>query len=286
MKGDFFTKVLYKLWRSKKMIFNNFREIISFISTNGTLFSSFVYFLLISLFLEIIIIFFLNSTLMKLEKNIERNIDGNSFYKRLIDKYQKLLKRQYDLVNTRTFINNYFLTKKKRTIFFIDLLEHSDYFYVLVALLASFIISLSAIIKLNLENISGIDDFIIRVEEVLYIIKPALFFLVVGIVAAIIINLFKKIFNLEKRLENIKFKLENHLENNIKYKYNYKLKQLSLMEELTLTIKDRFISLENLFEDCFLDFIKDNRGISQEEKIEKIIKEVAISKEKADRDED
>ncbi|MEJ6950562.1 hypothetical protein [Natronospora cellulosivora (SeqCode)] len=258
----------------------NLQEIINFVRANGLLFSLFVCFVLLTLVFKIVMILVLNFSLMKMEKSIQENLDENIFFKNLLESYQEQLKVQYNLVNTKSFLNNYFLQNKRKHIFFIELIERSDYFYILIGLLVSFILSLSAIISLNLEDLNGFDDFFIRIQDMLYVLRPVLFFLILGIIAAIIVNIFIRVFNLRKRIENIKTKLEDYLENKVKHKYNYKLKQLKLFEQLIETIDTGFVRLEDLLEEKEDITNNDNGNNVYKENQEKIVKEIAATNEK------
>ncbi len=229
-------------------------NIISFIHSQGLFFTLYIYLILFVLLSELSSLFFLNYHLIKLGKSINiDSVEKNPFLEDLIKKYRELLSRQYDMVNTRSFINSYFSKNSKIKFYVISLIENSGFLFFLLGIMGAFIVMLSAIISINFDGLTGFQGLYTRLEGVIYTLKPALFFIIISIISAIFINVFSKLFAIGSRFENIKNRLENYLENNLKYKYNRELKQLELFEKLIDVINTNFMSLEDVIEDSISD---------------------------------
>lgn len=237
-------------------LFNNIKiaYVINFIHSQGTYFSIYMYFIILLLLTEIIILFLVNFQMLKLERKIHiDSVKEDTFLSNLIKKYKESLERQYDIINTQSYIESYFANYSKIKFYLIYLIENSGFLFLLMGILGAFSVMLSAIVSIDFDGLTGFQGLYTRLEDVIYTFKPALFFLIVGIIAAIIINIFTKIFNINSRFKKIKFRLENYLENNLKYKYNKEIKQLRLFEKLIESINSNFISLEDVIEDSIND---------------------------------
>lgn len=221
-------------------------NIISFLHNNGLFFSLYNYFILFLLILSIVIIFCLNSYFSKINKNVKEDIGEEvPWIKDIIEKYKLLLKRQRDLVNTPVFIENYFLEKKRIILSIINILENSDKIFILLGFFGTFYIVLQALINFNFDQIVSFQELNNQFGQILLNLKPALFVLLLGIISAVLIKIILKSINLKERFNSIKNRLVNHLENNIKYKYNRELKELELLGQLIQTVEEGFKSLEN-----------------------------------------
>ena len=221
-------------------------NIISFLHNNGLFFSLYNYFILFLLILSIVIIFCLNSYFSKINKNVKEDIGEEvPWIKDIIEKYKLLLKRQRDLVNTPVFIENYFLEKKRIILSIINIIENSDKIFILLGLFGTFYIVLQALINFNFDQIVSFQELNNQFGQILLNLKPALFVLLLGIISAVLIKIILKSINLKERFNSIKNRLVNHLENNIKYKYNRELKELELLGQLIQTVEEGFKSLEN-----------------------------------------
>ncbi len=221
-------------------------NIISFLHNNGLFFSLYNYFILFLLILSIVIIFCLNSYFSKINKNVKEDIGEEvPWIKDIIEKYKLLLKRQRDLVNTPVFIENYFLEKKRIILSIINIIEYSDKIFILLGLFGTFYIVLQALINFNFDQIVSFQELNNQFGQILLNLKPALFVLLLGIISAVLIKIILKSINLKERFNSIKNRLVNHLENNIKYKYNRELKELELLGQLIQTVEEGFKSLEN-----------------------------------------
>lgn len=221
-------------------------NIISFLHNNGLFFSLYNYFILFLLILSIVIIFYLNSYFSKINKNVKEDIGEEvPWIKDIIEKYKLLLKRQRDLVNTPVFIENYFLEKKRIILSIINIIENSDKIFILLGLFGTFYIVLQALINFNFDQIVSFQELNNQFGQILLNLKPALFVLLLGIISAVLIKIILKSINLKERFNSIKNRLVNHLENNIKYKYNRELKELELLGQLIQTVEEGFKSLEN-----------------------------------------
>lgn len=229
-------------------------NIISFIHSQGLFFTIYVYFIISVLLLELSSLFFLNFHLIKLGKNINiDSVEKDPFLEKLIKKYKKLLNRQYDMVNTRSFIDSYFSKNSKIKFYLINLIENSGFFFLLLGIIGAFAVMLSAIVSVDFQGLTGFQGLYSRLEDVIYTLKPALFFIIISIISAIVINILSKIFDINSRFDKIKTRLENYLENNLKYKYNRELKQLDLFEKLIEVINSNFMGLEDVIEDSIND---------------------------------
>lgn len=221
-------------------------NIISFLHNNGLFFSLYNYFILFLLILSIVIIFCLNSYFSKINKNVKEDIGEEvPWIKDIIEKYKLLLKRQRDLVNTPVFIENYFLEKKRIILSIINIIENSDKIFILLGLFGTFYIVLQTLINFNFDQIVSFQELNNQFGQILLNLKPALFVLLLGIISAVLIKIILKSINLKERFNSIKNRLVNHLENNIKYKYNRELKELELLGQLIQTVEEGFKSLEN-----------------------------------------
>lgn len=221
-------------------------NIISFLHNNGLFFSLYNYFILFLLILSIVIIFYLNSYFSKINKNVKEDIGEEvPWIKDIIEKYKLLLKRQRDLVNTPVFIENYFLEKKRIILSIINIIENSDKIFILLGFFGTFYIVLQALINFNFDQIVSFQELNNQFGQILLNLKPALFVLLLGIISAVLIKIILKSINLKERFNSIKNRLVNHLENNIKYKYNRELKELELLGQLIQTVEEGFKSLEN-----------------------------------------
>ncbi len=221
-------------------------NIISFLHNNGLFFSLYNYFILFLLILSIVIIFCLNSYFSKINKNVKEDIGEEvPWIKDIIEKYKLLLKRQRDLVNTPVFIENYFLEKKRIILSIINIIENSDKIFILLGFFGTFYIVLQALINFNFDQIVSFQELNNQFGQILLNLKPALFVLLLGIISAVLIKIILKSINLKERFNSIKNRLVNHLENNIKYKYNRELKELELLGQLIQTVEEGFKSLEN-----------------------------------------
>lgn len=221
-------------------------NIISFLHNNGLFFSLYNYFILFLLILSIVIIFCLHSYFSKINKNVKEDIGEEvPWIKDIIEKYKLLLKRQRDLVNTPVFIENYFLEKKRIILSIINIIENSDKIFILLGLFGTFYIVLQALINFNFDQIVSFQELNNQFGQILLNLKPALFVLLLGIISAVLIKIILKSINLKERFNSIKNRLVNHLENNIKYKYNRELKELELLGQLIQTVEEGFKSLEN-----------------------------------------
>src|SRR5690554_5707711 len=114
-------------------------NIISFIHSNGLFFSVYNYFILFLLFFEFIGLIFLNNYFIKINKDINEDIgedinEESPFIRDLIAKYNALLERQRDLVNTGVFIDNYYLENNRFIHSLINTIEHSDILFLLLGL--------------------------------------------------------------------------------------------------------------------------------------------------------
>ncbi len=220
-------------------------NIISFIHNNGLFFSLYNYFILFLFIITLAILFYLNNYFYKMNRNIEEDMEDNiPFARDLIERYKLLLQRQQDIVDTASFIDNYYLEKRKLLLTIINIIENSDKIFILLGFFGGFIIILNALINFNFELISSFQELYNQFGSILYNLKPALFILLIGIISAIFIKIILKSINLRDRFNTIKKRLENHLENNIKYKYNRELKELELLTELIKTVDNGFIRLE------------------------------------------
>lgn len=233
-------------------------KIIGFIHTQDFYFIIYTYFLLLVLLAEIAALFYLNYHIIKLGKKIYIDrIESESFFNDLIKKYTVLLKRQYDLVNTRSFIDSYFSRNSKVRELLIKIIENSSFFYLMMGLIGAFIVLLSAVISIDLQGLSDFEGLYTRLSSVIANLQPAAFFLIMGIISAIIINILSKIFDLSNRYKKIKVRLENYLDNNLKYKYNIEFKQLELFEKLIKNLHDNFLGLEDVIEDTVSDSLSE-----------------------------
>lgn len=259
------------------------KSIIDFIHTQGFYYVLYTYFLLLVLLTEIITLFYLNYHLVKLGKDIYIDkLDNNPLLIDLKKKYKVLLERQYDLVNTRRFIDSYFSRYSKIKVFLINIIENSGFFFLMLGLVGAFIILLSAIISINFQGLAGFQELYDRLSEVISNLQPAAFSLILGIISAIIINIFLKLFDLNNRYDKIKLRLENYLDNNLKYKYNREFKQLKLFEQLIQNLNNNFMGLEDVIEDTISDSLSEinetiNKNLSGD-------KQNTVNKELADRE--
>lgn len=220
-------------------------NIISFIHNNGLFFSLYNYFIIILLITSIIVLICLNKYFSKISKNIKNDMQAKIPWARdIIVRYELLLKRQQDLVNTATFLDNYYLERKRLLIYIINIIDNSDKIFLLLGLFGSFNIILQALINFNFEQIVSFQELYNQFGNILYNLKPALFILLLGIISAIIIKIMLKSINIKEKFNSIKKRLENYLENNVKYKYNRELKELELLEQLIKTVEHGFIRLE------------------------------------------
>lgn len=263
-------------------------NIINFIHSNGLFFSLYTYFIILLLIIELYGLSVINKFILKINKGIKDDIIRSSFSKELIQEYKTLLERQRDLVNTRNFIDNYFLKKGKFKIALLNIIKNSDFIFLFIGLLGAFVITLFGIISINFEVITGFQDLFLQIEELVFVFKPAMFCFILGIISSIINKLLIKAFNLNDRINMIKLRLENYLENNIKYKYNRELKEIKLFEELIETINKGFIRLELSIEDSFNDsFTRIDESIDKYLKLKDqlenehfhVLENVAITKE-------
>lgn len=135
--------------------------------------------------------------------------------------------------------------RKRIILSIINIIENSDKIFILLGLFGTFYIVLQALINFNFDQIVSFQELNNQFGQILLNLKPALFVLLLGIISAVLIKIILKSINLKERFNSIKNRLVNHLENNIKYKYNRELKELELLGQLIQTVEEGFKSLEN-----------------------------------------
>ena len=141
-----------------------------------------------------------------MNRNIEEDMEDNiPFARDLIERYKLLLQRQQDIVDTASFIDNYYLEKRKLLLTIINIIENSDKIFILLGFFGGFIIILNALINFNFELISSFQEKLYnQFGSILYNLKPALFILLIGIISAIFIKIILKSINLRDRFNTIK----------------------------------------------------------------------------------
>ncbi|MFW6281881.1 MAG: hypothetical protein ACOC1O_03695 [bacterium] len=267
----------------------NLSYLLEFIHSNGLFIMIYFYLILLILIFNIFSIFYINKYLFDLNKIVKRDIVcENEFFGNLIEDFKSLLKRQRDLIDTKVFVNSYFSEHKKFTMFLINFIKKSDLLFLLLGLLGAFVITLLSIISLDFAGLNNFQELFSRMEGMINTLKPALFFLILGIIFALTMSIFEKIFNLNERLEHIKSRLVNFLENNLKYKYDRELRKIELFESLLETIDNSFLRLEDVLEDTIHDAIAELKDFAREkttrikineEILDEPSKEIAFTKE-------
>src|SRR5690554_5793735 len=108
-------------------------NIISFIHNNGLFFSLYNY-IIIFLFISTLgVLFYLNNYFYRMNRDIKEDMEEKlPFARDLLERYELLLLRQQDIVNTASFIDNYYLEKKKLLITIINIMENSDKIFILL----------------------------------------------------------------------------------------------------------------------------------------------------------
>src|SRR5690606_27172884 len=115
--------------------------------------------------------------------------DNIHFARDLFERYKLLLQRQQDIVDTASFIDNYYLEKRKLLLTIINIIENSDKIYILLGFFCGFIIILIALINFSYELNSSIQKLYNQFGRILYYPKQALFNLLIGIISAIFIKI-------------------------------------------------------------------------------------------------
>ena len=257
----------------------NIKDIINFIQSQGLFFTIYIYSILILLVSELSSLFFLNYHLIILGKSINiDSVEKNPFLEDLIKNYKELLNRQYDMVNTQSFIDSYFSKNSKIKFYLINFIKNTGFFFLLLGIMGAFAVVLLAIISIDFEGLTGFQGLYSRLDGVIYTLKPALLFIIISIISAIVSNLLSKIFDINSRFKIIKIRLENFLENNLKYKYNRELKQLKLLEKLIEVINTSFMGLEDVIEDSISDSFSEINDTIKE--YIKLTKSGSVSKKK------
>lgn len=262
-------------------------SIFSAVHGNGLFFTIYTYVFAVLLFVEFCLVLFLNHSLIKISKDINNKSKQHNFLNDIISKYEKLLKRQRDIVNTEAFIDNYFLENNKVKVLIYRLLEKNEYIYFLAGLMGGFLVVLFSILAMDFDGIEGFQNLYSYLGNILFSLKPALFYFFSGIVFAIFSKMIFIIFSLKERIDLIKVKLNNYLENEIKYKYNRELKEIELFQELIKTLNNGFIRLEGVIEDSLADQIielneKIDRIINSRKEESELLRDVAVTEEEDD----
>lgn len=262
-------------------------DIINYVVTGNTYLTIYTYFLLFIVFFETILLFIFNLKLKKKYYIIKKNkINNDPFLTQLLEDYRSKLEIQHDEVNTNVFIKDYFDEHNRFWLYLLSFIDQSDIIFLLIGLLAAFLNILTEVVSLNLTGISGFTQLYTRLEGMIISLKPALFFIITGIIASIITIIIKKVFNTDNRLSKFKLKLENYLENNIKHKYSKDLKKIKLIELLIQTIDNSFIQLENVLDDAIHESVAELKDFFRKkgERIEEKITDNKNDKEKTELD--
>lgn len=227
----------------------------------------YIYFLLLLLTIEVILIlgFFykLNSRMRSIKKN---HLEKDNTLQELIKEYESLLNNYRENIRTDSFIKAYLHKRYNFVLWLSKITKQSDIFFLFLGLLGAFIIILMAVLQLNLDGLQSFEEFFSRIIVLLASLKPALYIFLFSIICAIINNMVYKLWNLEGKIETYKSLLENFLVNELKVQTSTHTYQLEAIDNLINTIENSIVKLEDIIGDTLTESIED-----LEEKLCKII---------------